>query len=255
MGFKLKGAKDIEEAVDTVGSGGALDSGIYPTKLKNAYVHIADSGAQAMNIEVEVEGGRTQRHQLWVSNKDGEIFYTDSNGKKKYMGGFLIADALAMLATGGEAGIQDLETEEKILAIYDFDKGQDVNKKVEAFVDLFGLEFQAGIIKHVKPKKTKVGDEYVESETETITVNELDKVFSEEGFTTIELMEEAEEPDFIHKWLARWEGKEKTSKPKAAAKGRNAAGGRSGARTGAAKPAAGRAGSSGAAKKSFFNKK
>lgn len=253
MGFKLKGAKDIEEAVDTVGSGGALDSNVYPMKLKNAYVHIADSGAQAMNIEVEIEGGRTQRHQLWVSNKDGEIFY-EKDGKKKYMQGYLIADALAMLATGGEAGIQDLDTEEKVLAIYDFDKGQDVNKKVEAFVDLFGLEFQGGLIKHVKPKKSKVGDEYVESETETVTVNDLDKVFSEEGFTTIELVEEAEEPDFIHKWLSRWEGKEKTSKPKAAAKGRNATGGRSGARTGAAKPA-GRAGSSGAAKKTFFNKK
>ncbi|AGY48136.1 single strand DNA binding protein [Acinetobacter phage Presley] len=235
MGFKLKTAKDVEEAQDTVGGSIPLESNVYPMVLKNAYVHVSDKGAQALNIEIDIDNGkRTQRQSLWVSDAEGKNYYEDSKGKKKHFAGYLLADSLAMLATGGEASIDDLDTEEKIIQVYDSNQGKEVNKKVEAFTDLIGLEFQGGLIKHIKPKSTKVGDEYVDDPVETITINELDKVFSEDGFTTIELIEEAEEPAFIHTWLTRWEGKAKTTKPKDAAKGRSAGAGRSNARTAAA---------------------
>lgn len=252
MAFNIKTAKGIEEAEDTVGSGGALASNVYPMKLKNAYLHIADSGSQALATEIEVEGNRIIRPTFYVTTKEGNNYYETKDGKKKYLQGYLIADALAMLATEGEAGIGDLDTEQKTITVYDSEKGGEVNKKVDAFVDLIGLEFNGGLLKVVKPKSTKNTDgTYTESKTETVEINELDKVFNEDGFTTIELQNGDEEPEFINRWLARWEDKVKTVKPKA---DKGPAGRGAGART-AARTGASTGRSSGGAKKSFFKGK
>lgn len=251
MGFKLNKAKDVDAEVDTLGSGGAIDSGLYPLTITNAYKYESDKGSQALVLEVKTDEGKTMRQMHFVTTQKGDIFYEKQDGSKKYLQGYLIANALAMIMSEGEAGIGDLETEDKIISVYDHDTGGDVNKKVPVFTDLVGFEFVGGILKVSKPKSVKQSDgTYKDSPTETIEVNELDKVFSAEGFTLIEMEEGAEEPVFQEKWSQRWEGKVKTIKPKVEAASRGARGNanvRTGARTAASKPAAG-------AKKSFFKK-
>lgn len=245
MGFNIKKAKGVEAVQDTLGTGGAIPSDLYPLTVKNAYMHESDSGAQALALEVATPEGKVFRQQHYVTTKEGNPYYETQDGKKKYLQGYQIADALAVLVSEGEANIGDLEPEERTISVWDSSKGQEVNKKVPVFVDLLGLEFLGGVLKVIKPKSTKVGDDYVEDPEQTIEINELDKVFSVDGFTTLELMEGDEEPTFHEKWLTRWKGKDKIIKPKKTAAPR--AGARAAA--GRSKPAA-----SGGAKKSFFKK-
>lgn len=245
-GFKINKAKDVEQEKDVVGGGGAWESNLYPLEIINAYLHTSDEGAQALMLEVKDENGRSQKQSHYVTTKTGDCFYTDGKDKKHYLPGYLIANALAMLASEGEAEITDLDTEDRIIKVWDSSKGAEVNKKVPVFYDLIGLEFVGGIIKITKPKSSKGADgKYVDDPKETIDVNEMDKVFNTDGFTTLELLNGADEPLFQEKWLARWEGKTKVIKPKDAAKGRPAGG---------AKTATSRTPAAGGAKKSFFKK-
>lgn len=250
-GFKIKKSKDVQEERDIVGGGGAWDSNVYQLEVVNAYLHTSDEGAQALALEVKTPEGRTQKQMHYVTTKSGDNYYTDSKDNKKHLPGFLIANALAILASEGEAEIDEFDTEDRIIQVWDSNAGAEVNKTVPVFYDLIGLEFQGGIIKVSKPKSVKQNDNtYKDDPEQIVEINEMDKVFSIDGFTTLELMNETDEPKFIEQWLKRWEGKVKTVKPKEAAKTR---GGRTGAATTKASAGRGNA-AAGGAKKSFFKK-
>lgn len=242
-----KPGKDIQEARDSVGSGGALDSGLYAGIIKNAYTTESSGGAQAMALEVELpEVNRTIRQTLYITNKEGEIFY-EKDGKKHYLAGYLLADSLTMLASGGNVGVLELESEERHIQVYDSTEKKEVTKPADVLVDLLNVPILVGVIKIIKPKTEKQGDTWVEVDGE-ITINEIDKFFDPDTqMTVIELQDGSSDALFIEKWKNRWVGKERTIARKAAApKG----GSRSNIRKGAATPAAGAT----KPKKSFFNK-
>jgi hypothetical protein len=59
----------------------------------------ADSGAMALNIRAKTEDGKEIRQQLRMTSgtaKGCKNYYEDKNGEKKYLPGFLMANALSL---------------------------------------------------------------------------------------------------------------------------------------------------------------
>lgn len=220
MGFiKAKKPKNMAKPEDSVGGFAPLASDVYSGTVTAAYAvesKSEDSEALAVKLEVTLDTGRKVTNQVWVTGADGNV-YSEYEGKKRYKAGYLLIDSLALIATEGEAGILDLETEEIIVKVKR--DGNEVNEKVQSFFDLIGAKVQVGIISTTKYKQNFVDGEWIETE-ETITLPEISQIFSEDGFTLNELEAEAEEPEFINEWLKTWKGKTREPKAKEAPKGK-----------------------------------
>lgn len=221
----LKGLKKetgIKGDTDSLGGNRVLNSGLYDLVIKVAYLSVAKSEAVAMNIIAE-HNGKTIRQQFWMTSgkEKGCKPYFEKDGVKQYLPGFLMANALCQLTVGKEVG--DLETEKKVIKLYDYDLKAEKNTEVEAWTDLTGVKVTAGIIKQTVDKNTKATDPvtgkdiYVPS-GETREENEIDKLFHAElGMTISEIEQGATAPKFKDEWNTQWAGKVK-NKAKGAAK-------------------------------------
>lgn len=220
MGFiKAKKPKNLEKPQDSVGSFAPLPSDVYPGTVTAAYAQESkqdDSEATAVRLEITLDTGRKVTGTHWVTGKDGNV-YSEVQGKKKYKQGYLFMDSLALIATEGEAGILDLDTDEIVVKVKR--DGKEENEKVESFTELLGVKVQVGIISTTKYKQNFVDGEYVDTD-ETITLPEMTVIFDEEGFTLNELEAEAEEPEFIEEWRKTWQGKTREPKAKETPKGK-----------------------------------
>lgn len=203
----VKKAKGITKpTADTVGGYTPIPSDVHRVKVTAAYgVLSSKSDAQAVRVELEFAdlNKRKSTQSIWITNAEGEVF-SEYEGKKRYKAGYLQMDALALLATEGEVGILDLETEPKIIKVKR--DGVEVNEEVESFPDLVGFEFQIGIVDTIKWKQNNVDGTYVDTD-ETQHEAAWHTLFDIDGFTLIELENEADEPEFIHEWSKAWKGK------------------------------------------------
>lgn len=199
-------AKGIEKPKDSLGNFENTKSDVYTVEITASYgLESSKSDAQGIKIEAKIPALNNRKlfQSWWITNKDGNT-YDERDGKKKFLTGFLKADNLALLATEGEAGILDLDTEEKTIKVKR--DGKEVNEVVDSFPDLIGFELQVGIIDTVKFKQNNVDGQYIEVD-EKIHNAEWHTLFDIEGFTLNELEAEAEEPEFIEEWLKVWKGK------------------------------------------------
>lgn len=226
----LKSDDNIQNETDNLGGAGVLESGIYTLTINLAYITTADSGAVALNIRATTEDNREVRQQFYMASgtaKGCKNYYEDKNGEKKYLPGFLTANALALLTTGKE--ISDQDTEEKVVALWSSTAKAEVPTKVPMLMDMLGKQVIAGILKQTVDKTTKSATgEYVPT-GETRDENEIDKLFqASTRRTTAEIRAGAETGAFIDSWETKWKGKVKNK-----AKGNDG----SGAKAGAPKPA------------------
>lgn len=218
---QFKQDADVENQGDVLGGRTLLESGAYEGCLKMAYITKSKNGAHGIVLELETDKG-THQETVWFTNREGQTYYKDKQGAKKALPGYTTLLELAYLATGGKKSFHELDTEEKIVKVYDFDAQKDVPTEVEVLTELLDIKLVWGITK-VKEFKTQQNDdgEYVPTD-EIRESNTINKVFSEEGFTKTELMEGLEEPEFIYKWKDRHDGKDvdktKGVTPKAASK-------------------------------------
>lgn len=236
---KVKQTK-TEAAKDTVGGFVVHDSGVYPAQVIRMFGVKAESGAIGVTLELNLfldenmpEQATRYNETIYVTNSDGENFYTSSKDKKNYTNsGWLLIDALALFATNGEAGLaDDLETEQIFIKRKVNDK--EVNVETELYSELTGLDFMVGLHKIQKPASKKVDGKWVEdAEADPVTENRIDRVFNEEGFTILEIEKELDEPKFIDEWEKTWKGKMKIQKAKpVAATSRTGGAGRQAAAT------------------------
>lgn len=222
----------INNERDSVGGGGALESGLYPAKVAMAYLNKAASGALALVLTLKTEDNREIRQSLWMTSgtaKGGKNYYEDKNGEKHFLPGFNHANSLALLTVGTE--ISDLDTETKLVNVYSSDAKAEVPTKVEVVMDLLGKDIIVGLIKQTVDKSVKNDATGAYEPTgETREENEIDKFFrASDRMTTSEIRAKATEPGFIDTWDAKWTGKSrdktsgaatgaaKTGAPKAAA--------------------------------------
>ena len=205
----------IANEKDSVGGGGVLESGLYPATVTLAYVQKSEGGALGLVLQAKTNQGRDIRQTLWMTSgtAKGCKNYYEKDGVKNYLPGYVAANALALLTTGKE--ISELDTETKVVNVYNKDAKAEVPTKVEAIVDLMGQEILIGVIKQTvdKTQKTDAGT-YIPT-GETRDENEIDKFFrASDRKTTAEIRAQAEEAAFADVWEKKWAGvtKDKASK-------------------------------------------
>ena len=222
----------ITNEKDTVGGGGnrILDSGLYLCTVETAYITKATSGALGLVVNFKTEDGRDLRQTFWLTSGSakGCKNYYEKNGEKHYLPGFIMANSLSLLTTGME--INQLETEKKVIPLYNPEAKAEVPTKVDMVMDLLGKEILAGVLKVIvdKTKKNEATGIY-EPTGETREENEVDKFFRvRDKMTTAEIRAQAPEATFYKVWAEKWTGKVK-EKAKGAGQ---AAGGLANANTG-----------------------
>ena len=217
----LTSDESIANEKDSVGGGGVLESNIYPAKVTLAYVTKSGGGALGLVISAKTTEGRDIKQTLWMTSgtEKGCKNYYEKDGQKHYLPGYLAANALALLTTGKE--ISGLETETKVVNVYNSDAKAEVPTKVEMVMDLLGKEILIGLIKQTvnKTKKDEVTGVY-QPTGETRDENEIDKFFrASDRKTTAEIRAQVEEAKFADTWLEKWQGKVKDKSSKTAATG------------------------------------
>lgn len=214
----------IANEKDTVGGGGnyILDSGLYTCTVETAYITKAASGALGMVVNFKTEDGRSLRQTFWLTSGSakGCKNYYEKDGEKHYLPGFILANSLSLLTTGME--INQLETEKKVIPLYNPEAKAEVPTKVDMVMDLLGKEILVGVLKTIvdKTKKNAATGIY-EPTGETREENEVDKFFrARDKMTTAEIRAQAPEATFYKVWAEKW-----TSKVKEKAKGAKQAAG------------------------------
>ena len=200
----------ITNEKDSVGSGGPIDSGLYPFAIKLAYLTKSAGGAIGMVVNLMNEAGRELRQTLWMTSgtAKGCKNYYEKDGQKHYLPGFNIANSIALLTVGKE--ISALDTETKVVNVYSAEAKADVPTKVEVPVELLGKDILVGVIKQVVDKTAKNDAGVYIPTGETREENEIDKIFrARDRMTVAEIRAQATESEFANTWEAKWTGKTK----------------------------------------------
>lgn len=206
----------ISEEKDSVGSGGVLPSGLYPTTIAMAYVTKSGGGAVGLVLNLKTEDDKEIKQTLWMTSgtaKGGNNFYVDKKGEKQYLPGFNHANSLALLTVGKE--ISSIETETKVVNVYSADAKAEVPTKVEVLMELLNKEIIVGLHQSTVNKTQKDDNGVYQPTTETRQENEIDKLFrAKDRKTTAEIKAQADEATFIDTWDKKWTGavRDKTSK-------------------------------------------
>lgn len=214
----LTSDESIANETDRVGGGGVLNTGAYPMTVKLAYITQAKSEAIALNLHLEGDDGRTLRQQLWMNSgkdKGGKNYY-EKDGVKNYLPGFLLAQSLSLLAAGKE--VSDLDTEEKVVKLYDYEAKAEVPTKVQMVMELLDKPILVGVIKQIVDKNIKDGQGNYVPSGETREENEIDKFFrASDKKTTAEIRAKLDDADFINVWTAKHTAEFVKNKAKGAA--------------------------------------
>lgn len=200
----VKSTENLEEVQDYVSSGyKPLPSGVYDATIKYAYTGEAKSGAKSITFAFDIDG-REVTETMYVTNRNKETFYK-KEGKNYPLPAFVIANDIARLALKGKQ-ITALNTQEKILELYDYESRGKKKTAVDVFADLMGQKVKLGIkqVKEYKQVKDQSGT-YVDSD-EIKEHNTIDKVFHATNSKTVnETLAKKETAEFIDEWKAKWE--------------------------------------------------
>lgn len=205
----LKTDDSIQEETDVLGGGfKPLETDLYDFTVDTAYVGTSQGGAMSLNLTLKTDTNQTVRQTLWMTSgtaKGCKNYYEDAKGNRKYLPGFNSANSLCLLTVGKEIG--DLDPEEKVINLYDYDAKKELPTKVQMIVELLDQEITAGVIKQIVDKNVKDGNGNYVPSGETREENEIDKFFrTRDGMTVAEIKAKAEEPVFKNQWVAKNQG-------------------------------------------------
>lgn len=198
----------VEEAKDVLGGGGPLDTDVYDFTIKLAYVDYSKGGAMSVNFDLETAEGRKLRSQQWVTSGDAKgnkNYYVDRNGKNQHLPGYTLVNDIVLLTV--DSRLEDLDPEEKVISLYDFQAGKEVPQKKNILTELLGQKVTLAVEKQVVDKNVQdASGAYVPS-GETREVNEVVKAFhSEYGVTVGEAKMGLTEADFRDRWAEKNRG-------------------------------------------------
>lgn len=197
-------SEGLEKTEDRLGGFAPLESDAYEATIKLAYAGKSAKGALSLNIVADL-GGREYRETLWVSNAKGENWWVNDNNKKVPLPGFTVANDLCLVTT--DKTLDDQNTEEKIVKIYDFEEKKEVPKSVDVLVDMIGQKVTLGILKNLENKTQLQGNEYI-AIADTRDTNTIEKVFHyPTGMTVNEATSDKPEANFLPSWTERNKGK------------------------------------------------
>jgi len=245
--FKNLTTDALEKQEERLGSGGALETGVYSGKIKVAYAGKSKAGAQNVTLVLDF-AGREYRETVYVTNRKGENYFLNKqdNTKKVPLPGFTLIDNICMLTT--EKPLSEQDVEDKVVKLYDFDQKKEVPTSVPVLIDLLDKAISLAIIKERVNKNVK-NDQTGEYEptAEERDQNVIDRAFhTETKLTVLEAEHGLEEGEFWDKWAEKNNGV--TRDKREIKDGQSAPSGRTGAPP---KPSA----TPTAPKKSLFSKK
>lgn len=214
--IKKSDNQEVQQDVIFKGTGGTLPTGAYPAKIKLAMLKESQKGALALELHLEIEG-KIVRETIYFTNVKQETYYT-KDGKNYPLPGYTTVNDISLVTTG--TYIEDQDTEEKTVELYDFDAKAEIPKQVNCVTAMHGKDLIVGLYEEQTFKQAKNESTNVWEDTEELRqANTINKVFNEDGFTVQELIAEADEATFINDWKENYDGqlidRTKGKKPKA----------------------------------------
>lgn len=208
--------QEVQQDVIYKGTGGTLPTSAYPAKIKLAMLKESQAGALALELHLEIED-KIVRETIYFTNRQQETFYT-KNDKNYPLPGYTTVNDISLVTTG--AYIEDQDTEEKTVELYDFDAKAEVPKQVNCVTAMHGKDLIVGLYEEQTFKQAKNESNGKWEDTEEVRQsNTVNKVFNEDGLTVQELIAEADEASFINDWKENYDGelidRTKGKKPKA----------------------------------------
>lgn len=203
----LTNDEQIQDEEDRLGGAALLDSGIYDAKVSMAYVTESTGGAMCLNTVFSIDG-RDLRQRFYMTSgraKGQKSYYETQQGEKKHLPGYNMANSLALLTLGKE--ISELDTETKMIKLYNFEAKAEVPTEVEVVTDLLDQEITLGVIRQTVDKVQKADDGSFQPTGDTREENEIDKFFRyKDKLTTAEIRGGVTEPGFYDSWKSKWTG-------------------------------------------------
>lgn len=211
--FKNLTTDGLEKTGDSLGGFSLFDSDAYLGKIKVAYVLVSDGGATGIALQLDLSG-RDYNETIYITNKQGENFFLQGNDKAKKvpLPGFTLINDLCIVCT--EKPLAEMNTEEKVVNVYDPAEKKAVPRGVQVITDLIGQEAYFGILKKLENKNAKndATGKY-EPTAETRETNALVKVFHNPTKLTVNEVMEAqkagtmpESPVFFEAWVKKNKG-------------------------------------------------
>ena len=205
--FGAQKTENAERSGDRLGGGRVvLDAGIYRgCTVKAAYTGKSQSSnAESITVIVDVNGQEVSQ-TFWVTNKDGGNTYKTKTGKDALLGGYDDMDQFSLLTAG--VPLNEVDFEDKIVKIYNFDKKADEEVSRPTMVDVIGEKITVAIQRIKQNKREKNDDgEYV-NKADTYESNEIVKFFQDETDLTVEEIKSGlEKADFVHRWDEKYSG-------------------------------------------------
>ena len=162
-------------------------------------------------------GDQEYRETIYITKQTGENFYLNPQDKTKKvpLPGFTIIDDMC-LATVGKP-LSEIDFEEKVMNIYDYEAKKELPKSVPMAVELLGQEVSVAIQKSLEnqTEKDAQGNYVPKADGSTRETNNIDKVFNTATKMTVaEARGGATESHFWDKWIERNQSKtrDKTEK-------------------------------------------
>ena len=154
---KVQKSVNAAEEKDVLGGGySLLETDIYPFKVEAAYVTTAQSGAMAVALQLNING-QNHRETIYFTNRSGQTFYVDKKtNDERNLPGFGLLNSMCLLTVGKE--LLELDSEERVINVYNRDANGEVPTKVDMLTDLLGEEGYVAIVKQTVDKTAKADD-------------------------------------------------------------------------------------------------
>lgn len=210
----LQSQTDIADETDYIGGNSTKESGLYDATVTMAYLQKSKGGALGLVLTLATKQGDV-RQTLWMASGDakGNKNYYEKDGERFYLPGYNMANSLCLLTVGKEIGAMDTET--KLVNVYNSELKKEVPTSVEVLVELLGKEILVGLIKQTVDKTVNDGSGNYVPTGESRDENEIDKLFrSTDRKTTAEIRDQSSEAVFVETWNTKWAGvtKDRTTK-------------------------------------------
>jgi hypothetical protein len=209
----IKKSEELKEIKDTTARP-LLNTDLYKSTIKLAYV-VQSTSSQAAAIALVQDVGNKDSmveitDRIWITNKDGESFTTDTDGNPKGTYGYNTITSILKLLFGEEAELADLveQGEEKVIKQYNYDSKKEEDTSVIAYPALHGATLAVLVSKDLTCSYKDSSKTYEENSVAKY-VKSVD-----DPRTWTEVKDAMQDSTYTNKWLEANKGKviDKTSK-------------------------------------------
>ena len=190
---------------DVVGAKFEVPTGVYNMNIDVAFEGKSSGGATQIMLHLKGDGAFLRIPIIVTTTAGKTTGKPNAEGVVNDIPGFTMGNTLCHIVTGKELADAAESIETKVIKLYDWEAGKEVDTKVPMIMDLVNKPVTLGITRLVRNKMFKNDDgQWVKDPSgATKTTNRIDKIFrAEDGLSLTEIRAEATEPAFRDKWAA-----------------------------------------------------